>query len=81
MDLAVVLALVQLFKKPLYHFSEGRMRKQRNGEPNTSSSREVEEYTPSEVPSRRLTMEGCFGGFNEVLEAHHVHKRYIISVL
>jgi len=42
MDLAVVLALVQLFKKPLYRCSEGRMREQRNGELNTSSSREVE---------------------------------------
>jgi len=39
MDLAVVLALVQLFKEPLYRCSAG---KQRNGEPNTSSSREVE---------------------------------------
>ena len=30
------------FKKPLYRCSEGRTRKQRNGELNTSSSREVE---------------------------------------
>jgi len=42
MDLDVVLVLVQLFKKPLYRCSEGRTRKQRNGELNTSSSREVE---------------------------------------
>jgi len=45
MDLAVVLALVQLFKKPLYRYSEGGMREQRNGELNTSSSREVEDRT------------------------------------
>ena len=45
MDLAAVLALVQLFKEPLYKCSSGRMKKQRNGELNTSSSREVEDRT------------------------------------